>query len=116
MIYSQTLSTAVRKTLGKKVVDVWNFEGPVRELRKRFSHLGFKGLAVADIDWDVNNCEIFLTEGKVNLGKEDGGGDMIKDDCDKHDDDNCDNDCDDNTSCNVSIINLKNLMFPFSIG
>ena len=41
---------------------------------------------------------------------------MIKDDCDKHDDDNCDNDCDDNTSCNVSIINLKNLMFPFSIG
>ena len=25
---------------------------------------------------------------------------MIKDDCDKHDDDNCDDDCYDNTSCN----------------
>ena len=26
---------------------------------------------------------------------------MIKDNCDKHDDDNCDDDCYDNTSCNV---------------
>ena len=25
---------------------------------------------------------------------------MIKDDCDKHDDDNCDDDCYDNTCCN----------------
>ena len=47
------------------------------------------------------------------MGKEDGGGDLINDDCDKYDDD-CD-DCGDNTSCNVSIINCENLMFPFSI-
>ena len=35
------------------------------------------------------------------MGKEDGIGDMIKDDCDKHNDHNCDDDCNDNTSCNV---------------
>ena len=40
---------------------------------------------------------------------------MINDDCDKHDDDNCDDDCSDNPSCNVSMVNLENLMFPFSI-
>ena len=45
---------------------------------------------------------------------EDGGGDMINDNCDKHDDDNCDDDCGDNMSYNVSIINLENLMFLFS--
>ena len=41
---------------------------------------------------------------------------MIKDDCDKHDDDdNSDDNNDDNMSCNVSIINFENLMFSFSI-
>ena len=40
---------------------------------------------------------------------------MTNDNCDKHDDDKCDDDGGDNTSCNVSIINLKNLMFPFSV-
>ena len=44
----------------------------------------------------------------------DGGGYVIKDDCDKYDDDNCD-DCGGNMSCNVSIINFENLIFPFSI-
>ena len=39
---------------------------------------------------------------------------MIKDDCDKYDDDDCD-DCGDNTSCNVSVINFENLIFLFSI-
>ena len=47
--------------------------------------------------------------------KEDGGGNLINNDCDKHDDDDCDDDCGDNTSCKVSIINFENLMFPFSI-
>ena len=45
---------------------------------------------------------------------EDGGGDLINDDCDKYDDDDCD-DCGDIASCNVSIIKFENLMFPFSI-
>ena len=47
---------------------------------------------------------------------EDGGGDLINVNCDKYgdDDDDCD-DCGDSTSCNVSIINFENLMFPFSI-
>ena len=52
---------------------------------------------------------------RFEQGSEDGGGDLIKDDCgDKYYDDGCD-DCGDNTSCNVSIINLENFMFPFSI-
>ena len=45
---------------------------------------------------------------------EDGGGDLINDNCDKYDDDDCD-DCGDSASCNVSIIKFENLMFPFSI-
>ena len=44
----------------------------------------------------------------------DGGGYVIKDDCDKYDDDNCD-DCGGSMSCNVSIINFENFIFPFSI-
>ena len=51
---------------------------------------------------------------KLIVGKEDGGGDLINDNCDKYDDDNCDV-CGDNTSCNVSIIDFENLMFPFSV-
>ena len=53
---------------------------------------------------------------RFDLGTEDGGGDLINDDCYKYDedDDDCDN-CGDNTSCNASIINFENLMFPFSI-
>ena len=44
---------------------------------------------------------------------EDGGGDLINDACDKYDDND---DCGDNTSCNASIINFENFMFPFSIS
>ena len=51
---------------------------------------------------------------KLIVGKVDGGGDLINDNCDKYDDDNCDV-CGDNTSCNVSIIDFENLMFPFSV-
>ena len=38
---------------------------------------------------------------RFDLVKEDEGGDLINDDCDKYDDDGCD-DCGDNTSCNVT--------------
>ena len=55
-----------------------------------------KGLALADSDWDFDDWEIVLTEGRFDLGDEDGGGDMIKDTCYKHGDDNCNNYCDDN--------------------
>ena len=94
--------------------DVWNFGGAVRELSKKFGHFGLKGLPVAERDWDVNDWEIVFTEGRFGLGKEDGRGNIIKDDCDKHDDGNCDEDCDYNPSCNVSITDFENLMFPFS--
>ena len=47
--------------------------------------------------------------------KADGGGYVIKDDCDKYDDDNCD-DCGGNMSCNVSIINLRISYFHFQLG
>ena len=40
---------------------------------------------MADSDWDVDDCKNFLAERRFDLGKEDGVGDMIKDDCDKHD-------------------------------
>ena len=96
--------------------DVWNFGGAVGELKKKFWHFGLNGVAVAGSDWDVDNREIVLTEGRFDLSKENRGGDMIKDDCDKHDDDdNSDDNNDDNMSCNVSIINFENLMFSFSI-
>ena len=71
-----------------------------------------KGVAVADNDWDENDWEIVSTEKMLDLDKEDGGGDLINDDCEKHDN-NCDG-CD-NTSCNVSIIYFENLMFLFSV-
>ena len=51
---------------------------------------------------------------KLIVGKEGGGGDLINDNCDKYDDDNCDV-CGDNKSCNGSIIDFENLMFPFSV-
>ena len=75
---------------------------------------GLKGVAVADSDWDEDDWGSGWAERRFELVKEDGGGDMIKDDCDKYDDDDCD-DCGDNTSCNVSIIDFENFMFPFSI-
>ena len=46
-----------------------------------------KGLAMADIDWDEDDWESGSAEKRFHLGKEDGGGDMIKDDCHKYDDD-----------------------------
>ena len=72
-----------------------------------------KGVAVADSDWDEDDWGHAWTERRFDLGKEDGGGDLINNDFDKYDDNNCDDDCGDNTSCKVSIINFENLMFPF---
>ena len=85
--------------------NVWNFGGAIRELSKIFRHFGLKSVAVADSDWDEGDWEIDWTEGRCDLGKEVGGGDLINDDCDKHNDNNCDGDCGNNTSCTVSIIN-----------
>ena len=72
-----------------------------------------KSVAVADSDWDEDDWESCWDEKRFDLGKEDGGGDLIKDDWDRYDDD--DYNCGDNTSCSVSIINFENFMFPFPI-
>ena len=63
-----------------------------------------KGVAVVDSDWDEDLWESLWTERRFDLGKEDGGGNLIND-CEKPDDDNCD-ECGDNTSCNVSTFNF----------
>ena len=92
---------------------VWNFSGAVIDLSKEFWHFGLKDVAVADSDWNEDDWGSVWTERTFDLVKEDGGGDIINDGCDRHDYDNCDNDCSDNTSCNVSITNFENLMLPF---
>ena len=93
---------------GSDAVNVCDFGGAVGELWKIIWCFELKVAAVADSDWESR-----WAERKFDLANKDGGGDLIKDDCDKYDDD-CD-DCGDNTSCNVSVINFENLMFPFSI-
>ena len=70
-----------------------------------------KGVAVVDNNWDEDDWESGWAERRFDLVKEDGGSDLIKDDCNKYDDD----DCGDNTSCNVSTIDFENFMFPSSI-
>ena len=101
---------------GSDAVNVRNFGGAVGKLSNKFWHFGLKIIvsAVADSDWDEDYWESVWTERRFDLGKEDGGGNPINDVCDKYDDDNCD-DCVDDTSCNISIINVENLMFSFSI-
>ena len=93
---------------GSDAVNVCDFGGAVGELWKIIWCFELKVAAVADSDWESG-----WAERKFDLANKDGGGDLIKDDCDKYDDD-CD-DCGDNTSCNVSIIDFENFMFPFSI-
>ena len=95
-------------------VNVCDFGGAVRELSKIIRRFGWKGVAVADGDWNEDDWESVWTERRFDLGKEDESGDLINDDCDKHDDD-CD-DSGDNTSCNVSIINLRIWCFDFQLG
>ena len=84
-------------------------------ISKKFWHFGLKCFAVADSDRNEDDLESAWTDGRFDLGKEDGDGDSINDDCDKHDDDKCDDDWSDNLSCNVSIINSANLISPLSI-
>ena len=103
------------KIKGGDAVNVWDLGRAVGELKKKFWHFGLKGVAVADRDYDEDDWVSFQTKIKFDLGKEDGGCDVINDDCDKYDDDNCVDNCGDNTSCNISIINFDTLMFPFSI-
>ena len=95
------------------VVNAYDFGRAVEELCKIIWRLGLKGVAVADSDWDEHDWESVWTE-RFDLGKKNGSGDLINDDCDKYDDDDCD-DCGDNTSCNVLIIIFENMMFPFYI-
>ena len=95
-------------------VNVCDFGGAVGESWKIVWCFGLKGVAVADSDWDEDDWGSGGAERRFHLGKEDGGGDLIKDDCDKYDDNDCD-DCGDNTSCNVSIIYFENFMFLFSV-
>ena len=92
---------------------VCDFGGAVGDLCKVIWCFGLKGVPVADSDWDKDDLESGWAERSFDLGKEDEGGALIKDDCDKYDDD-C-GDCGDNTSCNVSIIIFDNFMFLFSI-
>ena len=107
----------LRKNLGERVVMQLMFVILVEQseiyAKKCF---GLKGVAVADSDWDEDDWESVQIERRFNLGKEDGGGDLIKGDCDKDDDDDDDyDDCGNNASCSVSTIKSENLMFSFSI-
>ena len=54
---------------------------------------------MANSDWDEHDWESVWSE-RFDLGKEDGGGDLIDYGCDNCGDDKC---------CNVSITNFENL-------
>ena len=111
-IWSDVLLSDGEKSWWKSgdAVNVCDFGGAVGELSQKFWRFGLKGVAVADSDWDEDDWESVWIERRFDLGMEGGGGDLINDDCDKYDDDD---NCGD-MSCNVSIINFENLMFPFS--
>ena len=114
--YGQKLYWVKRKNLGEKVVMQLMFDsgGAAGELWKIIWCLGLKGVAVADSDWDEDDWGSGWGERRFNLVKEDWGGDLIKDDCDKYDDDDCD-DCGD-TSCNVSELIFRISCFHFQLG
>ena len=95
-------------------INVYDFAGSVWELWKIIWCFELKGIAVADSHWDEDDWGRSWAERKFDLVKEDGGDNLIKDDCDKYEDDDWD-DCSDNTSCNVSITDFENFIFPFSI-
>ena len=52
---------------------------------------------MADRVWDEDDWESVWTEGRVDLGKEDGGSGFFNDQYGKHNDDNCDDDCRDSS-------------------
>ena len=103
-IWSEVVLSDEEKSWRKAgdAVNVCDFGGAVGKLCKVIWRFGLKAVAVAESDWDENDCGSGRTERRFDLGKEDGGGDLINDDCDKYDgdDDDCD-DCGDNKSCNV---------------
>ena len=100
---------------GGDAVNICDFGGAVGELCKVIWCFGLKGVAVANSDWDEDDWESVWAETRFDLSKEDGGGNLIKHDCDKYYHDDCD-DCGDNRSFKISIINFDNFMFPFSVG
>ena len=114
-IWSEFVFSDEKKSWRKDcdAVDVCDFGGAVGQLCKIIWLFRLKGVAAADSDWDEDEWESGWTERRFDLGKEDGLSDLINDDCGKYDGDY--DACGDNTSCNVSIINFENLMFPFSI-
>lgn len=73
------------------------FGGAVGKLSKNLWNFGLKGLAVTNSDWDGGDWKS-------------GGSKLINDHFNKRDD-NCGN----NMSCNILVIKLQNLMFPFTI-
>lgn len=76
--------------------NIWRFFGAVEKLSKIVWHLGLKGVAVAESNWDEDDWERegrTLIEGRFHLSKEDGGGNSINEDYDKHGDDNFHGDC-----------------------
>ena len=100
MAYGQNLSWVMRKNNGESVVMQLLFLILVDQsenYEKKNWRFGLKGAAVADSGWDEVDWESIRTERRFDLGKEDGGGDLINDDCDKYDDHDCD-DCGDNRS------------------
>ena len=100
---------------GDDGVNVCDFGGAVRELGKKFWRFWLKCVALADSDWVEDDWEGVWIERRFDLGTEDAGGDLINDDCDKYDDDDDYDDCGDSMACSVSIVNIENLMFPFSV-
>ena len=76
--------------------NIWSFFGAVEKLSKIVWHLGLKSVAVAERNWDEDDWERegrTLIEAMFHLGKEDGGGNSINEDYDKHGDDNFHGDC-----------------------
>ena len=115
-IWSELVLSGKEKSWRKgcDAVNACNFGGAVGESSQRFRYFGLKCVAMADSDWDEDDSRSAWTKNRFDLGKNNGGGDLINYDCDKYDDDNCDN-CGDNTPCNVSMISFKDFMFPFQI-
>ena len=49
------------------------------ELNKKNWHFGLKGVAMANSDCDEDDWESVWTEGRFDLGMDDGGDDLIND-------------------------------------
>ena len=96
-IWSEVVLISEKNTCdkGNDAGNVWSFGGAVGEFSKKFWHFGLKSIAEWESVW---------IEGRFDPSNEDGGEDLINDDCDKHGNDKCDNDWGDNTLGNVLIM------------